>query len=401
VNSNKYTLIISAIFPPEPVVSARLSFDLAKELAKKKSVVVISPKPTRPCKFNFKGKENYIDAGFSHIIADSYTYPQSGLIGRMRESYSFGKYCYRFIQKHKDAIDCIYANTWPLFAQLLTVYAAKKNNIPIALHIQDIYPESLANKMLIFGQIFNVFLRFLDRYILNNATCIIAISGKMKIYLAKTRKIDVSKIHVVHNWQDEAEFIQYNQSIPNIEKRTFVFMYLGNIGPVAGVNLLIDAFVQADVPDSKLIIAGSGSMKEQLKEKCKLLQLKAIEFLDVSDGNVPIVQSSADVLLLPIRKGAASSSIPSKLPAYMFSEKPIIASVDENTDTANAIKDSNCGWILPPEDVNSLSAMMKEVVMLPHEKLKEKGKKGFNYAILNFSKGENLMELVKIIDEIY
>jgi glycosyltransferase involved in cell wall biosynthesis len=398
-SNNKYTLIISAVFPPEPVVSAKLSFDLAKELAKKKSVVIISPNPTRPYQFNFEGKRNCVDADFNHIIADSYTYPQSGLIGRMRESYSFGKYCYRFIQKDKDAIECIYANTWPLLAQLLTVCAAKKNNIPIALHIQDVYPESLSNKMPVFGKALNVLLRPFDRYVLNNSARVIAISDKMKNYLMKMRHIDSIKVSVVHNWQDESEFIRYNQSIQNEKKNTFTFMYLGNIGPVAGLNLLIDAFAQANIPNSKLIIAGSGSMKEQLKEKCEALHLKNIEFLYVPEGKVPEIQARADALLLPIKKGAALSSIPSKFPAYMFSGKPVIACVDENTDTANAIIESNCGWVLPPENVSRLAAMMKEIVILPQEKLKEKGKNGFNYAIWNFSKKKNLMRLVKIINQ--
>ena len=41
-------LIISAVFPPEPVVSANLSRDLAEELSKNNQVTVLCPKPTRP-----------------------------------------------------------------------------------------------------------------------------------------------------------------------------------------------------------------------------------------------------------------------------------------------------------------------------------------------------------------
>jgi glycosyltransferase involved in cell wall biosynthesis len=401
--NNKYTIIISGVFPPEPVVSAKLSFDLAENLAKEKNVVVISPAPTRPYKFNFGEKKNCVAIGFNHIIANSYTCPKSRLIGRMRESYSFGKYCYRFIQKNKDTIDCIYANAWPLFAQLLIVRAAKKNNIPIALHIQDIYPESLSNKTAILDKALNVFLRPVDRYILKNATAVIAISDKMKNHLSKTRNIDAAKIKVVPNWQDETGFVQHRQTQRSqpAQERPFTFMYLGNIGPVAGVNLLIDAFVQADIPNSQLIIAGSGSMREQLEKKCEALNFRDIEFGDVPEGKVPEVQAQADVLLLPVAKGAASSSIPSKLPAYMFSAKPVIACVDENTDTANAIMEANCGWVLPPEDANRLSAMMKEVSTLPQEILKEKGEKGFNYGIRNFSKEKNLRKLIKIVSELY
>ena len=40
----KRVLIISALFPPEPVVSANLSFDIASEVSKKNNVTVDSKK---------------------------------------------------------------------------------------------------------------------------------------------------------------------------------------------------------------------------------------------------------------------------------------------------------------------------------------------------------------------
>jgi len=50
-------LIVSAVFMPEPVVSAQLSEDIANELAVNHKVTVISPKPTRPFGFKFLRKD--------------------------------------------------------------------------------------------------------------------------------------------------------------------------------------------------------------------------------------------------------------------------------------------------------------------------------------------------------
>ena len=81
-------LIISCVFPPEPVVSAKLSFDLATKLTENgNQVSVISPKPTRPLNFNFISSE--IKPEFKHEIMDSFTSPESDILGRMRESYIF------------------------------------------------------------------------------------------------------------------------------------------------------------------------------------------------------------------------------------------------------------------------------------------------------------------------
>jgi len=142
-------------------------------------------------------------------------------------------------------------------------------------------------------------------------------------------------------------------------------------------------------------------MKEILKKNAFKLKLDTIEFWDVLDGKVPEIQNQADVMLLPIKKGAASSSIPSKLPAYMFSQKPIIVCVDEGSDTELAIKLSKCGWVLPAENIEGLAIKMKEVSKIPPIKLLEIGLNGFEYALKNLSKKNNLSILIKQITTNY
>lgn len=392
-------LLISAVFPPEPIVSASLSKDIAYELSKNNNVTVVCPNPTRPHGFIFE-KEND-DKNYKVVKLNSYTCSESKIIGRLRESYSFGNNCYQYIAENRDKIDVIYANTWPLFAQYFVVKASKKYHISITIHVQDVYPESLSNKLPILGLLLNFFLMPIDKYVLGNATKVIAISSKMKNYLASTRKIELDKIEVVQNWQNEETFIDYEMSINQIQvtSKPFTFMYLGNIGPVAGVDLLVDAFTMAGINNSRLVIAGAGSVKKALQEKVEMKKFSNIEFWSVPDGKVPEIQAQADIMLLPIKKGAASSSIPSKLPAYMFSKRPIIACVDQGSDTARVINSANCGWVLPPDNVGALSEMMQRVVMLSKEDLNEVGENGFNYAIENLSKNKNLGKVIKCITD--
>lgn len=391
-------LIVSALFPPEPVVSAKLSYDIASFFAEKKqAVTVLSPKPTRPLGFKFVN-ETAQKSSFEHIRIDSYTCPQSSIIGRFRESYSFGKKCYNYILE-SNGVQAIYANTWPLSAQYYTVKAALKKNIPVIVHVQDIYPESLTNKIPFVGTLLNFMLLPIDRYILQNATHIIAISENMKRYLVKTRNIKSEKIAVVQNWQDDKEFLS-SPTAQSSDNSLFTFMYLGNIGPVAGVDILIDAFADSRLNDSRLIIAGSGSMKQQLIQKAQQLENCKIEFWDVAEGKVAETQALADVLLLPVKIGAASSSIPSKLPAYMLSKKTIIASVDTASDTANCIKQSECGYVVEPENKGQLAACMIKVKTLEKEKLKQMGEKGFVYANQHFTKAANLAKIAATIENV-
>lgn len=391
----KNILIISAVFSPEPVVSAKLSEDLAIHLSQSNKVTVISPKPTRPCGFLFSKKE--VNNLFSLINLDSYTCPKSNLFGRLRESYSFGKACEKYIKTNHNKIDLIYMNTWPILAQYITVKSANKFNIPISIHVQDIYPESLSTKMPKLGAFLNwIFIPF-DKLILEKSTTVIAISKKMKKYLANSRDISLNKIKVVKNWQNEDAFINYESIKKPLKNKLFTFMYMGNIGPVAGVDLLIKSFSKANLENSRLIIAGSGSKRIELEKLVSSRKIERVSFIDVPEGMVPEIQGSSDVMLLPIKKGAASSSIPSKLPAYMFSKKPIIASVDIDSDSARLIKESKAGWIVEPENIDMLTDTMREAYLTDKSELEIKGQNGFNFALDNLSKKNNLDQITDVV----
>lgn len=390
-------LVVTAVFPPEPVVSAIISEDLANELGKEYQVIVIAPLPTRPFGFKFVKKD--ITKTYSLINLKSYTHPKSNVFGRFKESFSFGLACSKYIRENRDNIDLIYMNSWPVFAQYLTVKTALKCNIPITTHVQDVYPESLGNKIPIFGVIFNSIFKPLDKIILKNSKKVIAISEKMKKYLSKSRQISLDKIEVIQNWQNEEIFIEYESENKPLKNELFTFMYLGNIGPVAGVDLLIESFIKAKLKKSKLVIAGSGSKRNELENLVSLRKIERVYFVDVPDGMVPEIQNFADVMLLPIKKGAASSSIPSKLPAYMFSKKPIIATVDMDSDSARVINQAKAGWVIEPENLDLLTSVMREAFLTKKTELELKGENGFNFAMENLSKKNNLKQLVKTIVE--
>ena len=396
----KSVLIISATFPPEPIVSAQISYALADELSGSNNVTVICPKPTRPAGFNFeRGAQKY---QFQKIVLDSYTYPESCLLGRLRETYSFGKACKNYIENNHQDIDIIYMNAWPLLGQYLIVKAAKMFNLSLILHVQDIYPESLTNKMPHFLKGFlQKILLPLDQYILSNSSQIIAISCNMKKYLLQSRKLNEENITVVANWQNESKFIDFKlNNDNNLLSENFTFMYLGNIGPVAEVEFLIKCFAEANLSEARLVIAGAGSMKAHCQKLSSTYLDSKIEFWDVPDGKVPEIQSLADVMLLPVKKGSARSSIPSKLPAYMFSKKPILACVDIDSDTADSILQSGCGWVIEPENKRQLIGMLKSICKESRESRIQKGENGFNYAISRYTKTVNLKKITDLITKL-
>ena len=394
-------LLVAVNFPPEQIVAACINHDLAEYLSCHHQVKVLSPKPSRPKGFDF-GNLSPEKHQYEHIILDSYTCPDSRIFGRFRESFSFGMHVRRYIQKNHDSIQCCYVHSWPLISQYIIIKTLKFYSIPSTVHIQDVYPESLVLRFPVAGKFLKMILLPIDRYILQNSAGIIAISENMKKAFLSARGVHPGKITIVPNWKNEEDFMSSDDSFSDkwrvrVSDGSFVFMYLGNIGPVAGVELLIRSFVHSKLSGSELIIAGCGPSREKCIRLAESYNQPNIKFWDVPAGEVPAVQKIADVMLLPVRSGASMSSVPSKLLAYMFSGKPVIACVDGGSDTAAAVEESGCGWVVIPDNIEALSLKMKNAAGELRENLHAYGQKGFNYAVKNYSVRKNLPLLATVI----
>lgn len=398
-------LFACGVFYPEPIVSARIQTDLAVKLSEDYEVTVLRPRPTRPEGFAFP-EYDYSAFPFKVIETDTYTCPASSIVGRFRESISHGRWCAGYIRQHHDEIDFIYNDSWHLFGVFLVARVAEKFNIPYMTPVQDVYPESLTSKLPDSSLLRNLVMRLLmplDRFTLSHAASVQVNSGKMADYLSDSRNMDRHHFVVVRNWQDEKPFVDYARKHGDqSEHAPFTFMYMGNVGPLAGIELLFDAFAEAGLKEARLVIAGSGPAKADLQKKTRNYPCK-IEFWDVPTGKVPETQAKADVLLLPVKKGYAKYSVPSKLVAYMFSAKPIIASVDADSDTADCMRISGAGWTVEPDNSRSVALAMMEAYRCSEKSLHEKGEKGFAYAVREFSRENNLALLtdtcVKIIEK--
>lgn len=395
-NSKKNVVIVAAVFTPEPIVSANLLFELACELSKRYNVTVLRPKPTRPLGF----KTPNWDSGnwpFNEIILDTYTSPQSKILGRFRESISHGKAAAEYIKRYHKNIDFIFNDSWHLFGINIVAHTAVKYGIPYITPVQDIYPESLVSKLpniLVLKKLVQSLLLPIDKYNLSHATRIHTISEGMVETLAATRNIEKNKFYIVRNWQDDRQFSDYIATKTPTENKNepFTFMYMGNVGHLAGLETVIRAFKKIDKLNIRLVIAGGGAAKESLIRDAK--DDKRIEFWDVPAGQVPATQDKADVMVLPVKKGFALSSIPSKLPAYMFSAKPVLASVDAESDTAMCLKKSSGGWVIPPEDEDLMTKQMETCINENRQILQIMGENGRKFALEHLSREQNLKILV-------
>jgi glycosyltransferase involved in cell wall biosynthesis len=402
-------IIISAAAPPEPIVAGRVHWDIGKFLAGENNEVwLVSPYPSRPLGTDYPAHKTdritLTAKDFYHVNVASFTCPQYSLVKRLYESLDFGIKSIRYVNRKIPRYDLIYVSSWAFIGQLLIVIMKQNKKAPLIMNVQDLYPESFFTKInsrILINLLKPLYL--IDRFIADNSSHITVVSETLKNVYTTIRKTPEAKLTVLPNWQDESEFVK-----PVIKKQEviakhnlqaingkFIYMYLGNIGPVAGVETIIKAFRELGTDDTALVIAGSGTYKQRCVELAEKLNVANIHFREVPAGLKPVVelQSISDVLLLPILPDAANSSIPSKLIAYMFSGKPIISSAGPLSETASAINKSDCGWVTKSHDMLEWTSVMREAYSTSKGRLNTMGRSGFDYAIQNYSKKEGLIRV--------
>lgn len=404
-------VIVNAVYPPEPVVSAQMGRDLAVHLAQAGArVTVLCPPPSRSIGADYADVRPAgcplvrVEDGVEVVRLPSFASPRSRFSTRAWESFSFGWSVSLYLRRAGLHPDVLYVNSWPLLSQAVIARYSCRFGIPMVIHAQDIYPESLLLKLKPgFRSAVTVPLMALDRWIARRATAVITISESVRHTYATSRGIRLDRVASIYNWQDEQLFADLPSRSEacteyGIPQGFFTFVYLGNIGPVAGVDLLIRSFCRAQLRSAQLLIIGDGSAKQACAHLAAQLRGENIRFIPCPDvRNVPLLQSMADVCLLPMRKGNGLTSIPSKLPAYMFSGKPVLAAADSPSDTARAIGDAHCGWVVEPDNEDALGRQMNLVRSQAADELEQLGKNGRAYGLANYSKSVCLPRLVNVV----
>jgi glycosyltransferase involved in cell wall biosynthesis len=399
-------VLVSAVYPPEPVVSARMTADLARALADQgHEVTVCCPQPSRPMGTDYTALQApkaivRNEQRVTVVRLPSYAAPEFGFLKRGRESLSLGWHAFRYLASTAGQPDLLYVNSWPLLGQAAMAQYSRRSGARLILHVQDLYPESMLLKLpKVLRLPVHALLRGLDLWTARAAERVVTISEPMRQIYVDDRGLAASRVVTIHNWQDEQLFAQLPPRSGacarfGIPENRFTFLYAGNIGPVAGVDLLIRAFCEAQLPDAQLVVVGGGSAKADCEALAQRLGGENIRFVaDPDAGNIPLLQSMAHVCLLPVKRGAALSSIPSKLVAYLFSAKPVLTTADRESDTAKAVTEAGCGWVEQPEDSRQLAVALEKVAAWSAEQLIDMGKRGRAYGLARYSKAAGVSRL--------
>ncbi len=85
--------------------------------------------------------------------------------------------------------------------------------------------------------------------------------------------------------------------------------------------------------------------------------------------------AAADIHVVPLKRGLARSSVPSKTYSILAAGRPIVASVDPGTEIARTVAEAGAGWTVPPGDVDGFAKAIRRLLEGPEE-AEEMGRSG-------------------------
>jgi colanic acid biosynthesis glycosyl transferase WcaI len=242
---------------------------------------------------------------------------------------------------------------------------ARRNRCPFVFNVQDVYPDVAIDLGMLSHPRLIAATRALERFCYARADAITVLSEDLKSnVMKKTRSPDA--VRVIPNFVD-TEVIRPAPA-RNSYRREFglddktVVMYAGNVGLSQSLELVLDAAERlAGRDDVVFVVNGQGAARDRLEQRGR--GLGNVRFVDMQPAaRLPEVLAAGDVHLVPLRKGLARSSVPSKTYSILAAGRPLVASVDAASEVARIVESSGAGVHVPPDDHVGFTAAISELV---------------------------------------
>ncbi len=273
----------------------------------------------------------------------------------------------------KFPADIVLAMSPPITLGYAGWCSARRRGVPFVFNIQDVFPDVAIELGVLKGKQAIRFFKAMERnlYGISDAVTVLSddLADNVRGKIAggdSGSEPSAEKVRIIPNFVDTDAISATAPGDPaNTYRQEFgltdktVVMYAGNVGFSQSLELLLDAArTFADRSDVVFVINGNGSARPSLEADAS--GLRNVRFVDYQPiDRLPEVLAAADVHLVPLKRGLARSSVPSKFYSILAASRPVLASVDIGTELANLIESTNCGIAVEPENSEAFSDALR------------------------------------------
>ena len=254
---------------------------------------------------------------------------------------------------------------------------------PFIYNVQEIYPDIAIQLGVLQNKGAIRFFEVVERFVYRRARQITVISERFRQALL-AKGVPAGKLHTIPNFVD-TEFIQpgprdnaFAQAHGLADK--FVVLYAGNIGLTQSLEaMLASAHQLQDQPEIHFLIVGDGTRRAWLTEQLAHWPQPNVTLLPYQSRSVVAqIYASSDLCLVPLKRGTAQGTFPSKVYTIMAANRPVLVAADPESELVDVVQRANCGWVVPPDDRDSLVDAIRKAYQSGDE-CRTKARNGYAY----------------------
>jgi len=385
--------VVSELFYPETISTGYILTEIAKSLAEKYEVNVITgPKYYEPKRENLE-YENLENIKIHRANSNGYNKNIlfSRLIGHFIISFKMLLLMLKKIPQNCE----VFIVTNPVLLFVLSSFFIQRKKWKVKLLVHDVYPENLLVGGVLNSKssfVFSFFQYIFKKAFLKMET-IIVLGRDMKILFE--RKIGFEKrIEIIENWAD-INNINYIEN--KIKKKKFLFA--GNFGRVQGIEILLNVINKIKNKDFEFLFIGNGALDSYIKnyiQNNKLSHVKNVGWLPRSSQNKFLSQSTIGVISL--KDGMYGLGVPSKLYNLLAAGKPIFYIGDENSEIHLVIKEYKIGWFSKANDQVMIKNTFLKIINTDENIIRDYSLNSRKLAENVYSKKHILKKINKLFD---
>jgi colanic acid biosynthesis glycosyl transferase WcaI len=278
--------------------------------------------------------------------------------------------------------EIVFAMSPPLTLGAAGWAVARARRVPFVFNIQDVFPDVAVELGLLTGPRVIAAARALERWTYRHADAVTVLSDDLadnvraklgeeaadETRAERSREAARDRVRVIPNFVDTERIRPANRE--NAYRAEYglsgkrVVMYAGNVGLSQSLELLIDAAAVTTDDDVVFVVNGAGAALDGLRARAA--SLPNVRFVDLQPRErLAEVLAAADIHVVPLKRGLARASVPSKTYSILAAGRPIVASVDPGTEVARTIERAGAGIAVPPDDREAFTKAIRRLLDAP------------------------------------
>ena len=263
--------------------------------------------------------------------------------------------------------DAVIAMSPPLTLGLTGRLIAWAHRAPQVFNVQDVFPDAAVETGAITDRRVIAVAGWLERLSYRVADAVTVLSDDLRGNVtAKLPAARSATVHTIPNFVDTDRIRPAERMTPYRAELGIgsepVLLYAGNVGFSQSLDLLLEAARR--LPDVTVLINGDGAARAELEQRAA--GLANVRFAGyVPDDRLGELLATGDVHALPLRRGLARVSVPSKTYSILAAGRPIVAAIDAGTEVPRILEASGAGVVVPPDDPARFAAAVAELVADP------------------------------------